>query len=140
MTKSKDTSKADKAKDSKSYEKAKSKAEEYVKDPQKLNDLIDKASKKANGKKGLLDAIWRQLMACFRLIKAYAKGTYREISWSSLVMLVASVIYFVMPIDLIPDFIVGLGLLDDAALLGWTVKTFSSEIDAFVEWERENAA
>ena len=101
--------------------------------------MIDKASKKADGKQGPLDAIWLQLMACFRLIKAYAKGTYRDIPWSSLVMLVAAVIYFVMPIDLIPDFIVGFGLLDDAALLGWTVKKFSADIDAFIEWERESA-
>lgn len=133
-------SKAEKVKGSKSYEKAKSKAEEYAKDPEKLSGLIDEASKKANGKKGSLDAIWAQLTACFRLIKAYAKGTYREIPWPSLVMLVASVIYFVMPIDLIPDFIVGLGLLDDAVLLSWTVKTFGSDIDAFVEWEKGNAA
>lgn len=62
---------------SKSYEKAKSKAHDYVSDPGKLNDLIDKASKKANGKKGPLYVIWGQLAACFRLIKAYAKGTYR---------------------------------------------------------------
>lgn len=139
MIKSKDTSTADKAKYSASYKKAKSKAEDYAKDPEKLSDLIDKASKKANGKQGPLDAIWLQLMACFRLIKAYAKGTYRDIPWSSLVMLVAAVIYFVMPIDLIPDFIVGFGLLDDAALLGWTVKKFSADIDAFIEWERESA-
>lgn len=128
-----------KTKQSKSYKKAKSKAESYAKDPEKLNDLIDKASKKAIKKQGPLDGIYEQLIASFRLIRAYAKGSYREIPWQSLVMLVASVTYFVMPVDLIPDFIVGLGLLDDAALLGWTVKTFSSDIDAFTEWEKSHA-
>lgn len=78
------------------------------------------------------------MTACFRLIRAYAKGTYRDIPWYSIVMIVASVIYFVMPIDLIPDFLVGFGLLDDAALLGWAVKTFSSDIDHFLEWESKN--
>lgn len=131
---------APKSMDSKSYERAKNKAEEYTKDPEKLNDLIDKAFDKANRKKGPLNTIWEQLMACFRLIKAFANGTYREIPWSSLVMLTISVVYFVMPIDFIPDFIIGLGLTDDAALLGWTVKTFRSDIDAFIEWERETAA
>ncbi|MFQ3171549.1 MAG: uncharacterized membrane protein YkvA (DUF1232 family) [Oleispira sp.] len=131
-------SKAKKAKDSKAFNKAKSKAEDYVGNPEKLNELIDNASIKANNKKGPLNAVWKQLMACFRLIKAYAKGSYREISWTSLVMIVASVIYFVMPVDLIPDFILFSGFLDDAALLGWTVKTFSSDIDAFVKWESNN--
>jgi uncharacterized membrane protein YkvA (DUF1232 family) len=140
MTESNNDSKARKAKDSKAFKKAKNKAEEYASNPDQLNDLIDKASKKANDKMGPLDAIWKQLMACFRLIKAYAKGTYREIPWSSLVMLISSVVYFVMPVDLMPDFILAFGLLDDAALLGWTVKTFSSDIEAFVEWESNNAA
>ncbi|MBO6226630.1 MAG: DUF1232 domain-containing protein [Shewanella sp.] len=57
-----------------------------------------------------------------------------------MMMIVASVIYFVMPIDLVPDFIVGFGLLDDAALLGWTMKTFSADIDGFLEWESEQAS
>ncbi len=130
---------AKKTKASESFKKAKSKAEEYVKDSEKLNELIDKASKKASRKIGALDAVLTQLTACFRLIRAYAKGTYREVPWYSIVMIVASVIYFVMPIDLIPDFIVGFGFLDDAALLGWTVKTFSADIDNFLEWESKNA-
>ena len=129
---------AGKTKGSESFKKAKSKAEDYVNDPEKLNALIDKASRKATSKKGPLDGIWAQLTACFRLIRAYAKGTYRDIPWYSIVMIVASVIYFVMPIDLIPDFLVGFGLLDDAALLGWSVKTFSSDIDHFLEWESKN--
>lgn len=129
---------ATRTKASRSFKKAKSKAEEYVNDSEKLNHLLDDASKKASGKIGALGVIWTQLNACFRLLRAYAKGTYREIPWYSLVMIVASVVYFVMPIDLIPDFIVGFGLLDDAALLGWTVKTFSNDIDEFLQWEAEN--
>lgn len=122
---------------SRSFKKAKSKAEEYVNDAEKLNHLLDDAANKATDKLGALATIWTQLSACLRLLRAYAKGTYREIPWYSLVMIVSAVIYFVMPIDLIPDFIVGFGLLDDAALLGWTVKTFSSDIDKFLAWEAE---
>lgn len=139
MSRGSNDSEAKKTKGSKAYKKAKSRAEQYASDPDKLNNLIDTASRKANGKKGPLDAVWTKLMACFRLIKAYAEGTYREIPWTSLVMLVASIIYFVMPVDMIPDFIMGLGFLDDAALLGWTVKKFSSDIDAFVDWEADQS-
>lgn len=139
MTKNKSDAAA-KAKASTAFKQAKSKAEEYIKDSAKLNELIDKASKKATDKIGVLGTVWTQLTACFRLIRAYAKGSYREVPWHSLMMIVASVIYFVMPIDLVPDFIVGFGLLDDAALLGWTMKTFSADIDGFLEWESEQAS
>ena len=69
------------------------------------------------------------------MIKAYANGSYRMIPWESMLLLVAAVVYLLMPIDLIPDFIAGLGLLDDVALLGWVMKSVSDELDAFTEWE-----
>jgi uncharacterized membrane protein YkvA (DUF1232 family) len=130
-----DASRAKKAKDSKYFKKAKTKAEDYISNPGKLNGLFDKASKKANNKKEQLEVVWTHLSASFRLIKAYANGTYRKIPWRSVAMIVASIVYFVWPIDSLPDFIPFFGYLDDVSLLGWMVKTFSSDIDAFVEWE-----
>ena len=130
--------KSKKPRGSKSFAKAKNRAEEYIKDDKKLTHLIGDATKKANQKNGPLSEIRNSLMAVLRLIKAYAKGTYRTIPWQSLVMIVTSVVYFVMPMDFIPDFILGLGLADDAAILGWMIKTFGSDIDDFIEWEKQN--
>ncbi|GGO79031.1 hypothetical protein GCM10011348_12320 [Marinobacterium nitratireducens] len=140
MFKSSNHFKADTAKASQAFRKAESKAQAYAGDPDKLRNLIAKASRKASSRQGALDAVWQQLMACFRLIRAYANGSYRDISRSSLITIIASILYFVVPVDAIPDFIAGLGLIDDAALLGWVVKTFSSEIDAFVEWESSESS
>ncbi len=130
---------AERVKESVSFERAKSRAAEYVSDPGKLNDLLDKAASKANSKRGPLTEVWDSLTTCFRLLRAYAKGEYTRIPWQSLILLIASVIYFVMPIDLIPDFIVALGYLDDAALLGWTLKALKGDIDEFRKWETQKA-
>ena len=70
------------------------------------------------------------------MVRAYANGTYRAIPWGNMLLLVAAVVYLLMPLDLIPDFIAGLGLLDDVALFGWVVKSVSAELDAFTEWEK----
>ncbi|MDY6905099.1 MAG: DUF1232 domain-containing protein [Thermodesulfobacteriota bacterium] len=131
---------AQRTRKSKAYEKARSRAEAYIKSPDELRKLADDAREKASGKKGPLNEVWESLMACLRMIRAYANGSYRQVSWQSLLMIVASVVYFVMPIDLLPDFLVSLGLLDDAALLGWTIKTFKKEIDDFVAWEKRDAS
>ena len=122
---------------SRSYGRSRSKAADYLKDREKLTGLLDQATLKANGKKGRLKDVWASLMSFFRLLRAYANGSYRQISLPSLVMIVASLIYFVSPIDLIPDFIFGLGLIDDATLLAWTIKTCASDIAAFMDWERK---
>ena len=55
-------------------------------------------------------------------------------------LLVTAVVYLLMPIDLIPDVIVGLGLLDDVALFGWVLKSISTELDVFTRWERGDQA
>ncbi|MCP4979441.1 MAG: DUF1232 domain-containing protein [Gammaproteobacteria bacterium] len=120
------------------FKTAKGKADDYANNPHKLNDLLDHATRKAESRKGPLTEIWDALMTCFRLLRAYANGRYRDIPWSSLVSIIASILYFVMPLDLIPDFILGLGFIDDAVLLGWIVNSVRCDIDDFVEWEKSN--
>ncbi len=128
---------AEKVTTSDAYRKSRRKADEYKDDPEKLGSLLDSAQKKAQTKSGKLRAIWDQLQAGFRLIKAYAKGEYREIPWSSMGLLIASVAYFVMPVDLVLDWLPLAGYLDDAALLAWTFQSISGDIDAFLAWESE---
>jgi uncharacterized membrane protein YkvA (DUF1232 family) len=74
----------------------------------------------------------------YRLIRAYANGTYRNISLENFGLIVAAIIYFVMPIDALPDFIAGLGFTDDAAVLMWTFSKVSIELERFANWEDTN--
>ena len=121
---------------SKPFAKARSKAEDYLNNKDKLSGLVQEATDKAvaTGSKPLGE-IWEQLTAAFRLLKAYANGTYRQVPWSSIVMIVASLLYFVMPADLVPDFLFAIGLMDDAALLAYTLKTLSDDLSKFKSWE-----
>lgn len=72
-----------------------------------------------------------------RLIKAYALGNYRQIPWKTILLVVAAIIYFVNPLDLIPDVVPLTGLTDDFAVLVWVYNSVSSEIDKFVAWEED---
>lgn len=71
-----------------------------------------------------------------RIASAYASGKYRDISWKSVLIVLAAIIYFLNPIDLIPDFIPVIGLTDDFSVLLWVYHTVGSEIDKFLAWER----
>lgn len=71
-----------------------------------------------------------------RLIKAYALGQYREIPWKSMLIVLAAVIYFINPVDLIPDMLPVIGLTDDFGILVWVYKTVNDEIDKFILWEK----
>ena len=68
------------------------------------------------------------------LVRAWAKGDYSGISKANLVLIVGAVVYFLMPTDLIPDFIAGLGFVDDAAVIAWVVSAVSDELAKFSAW------
>ena len=121
---------------SRSYGKSRTKAADYIQNKDKLSGLIDKASLKATGKQGKLKDVWGSLLAFFRLVRAYLNGSYRQVTPRALLMIVASLVYFVSPIDLIPDFILGLGLIDDATVLAWTIKACATDLAAFISWEK----
>ena len=43
-------------------------------------------------------------------------------------MIVAAVAYFMLPIDVVPDFLAGIGFTDDAAVILTTLKTISGAV------------
>nr|WP_276608247.1 DUF1232 domain-containing protein [Aquibacillus halophilus] len=69
------------------------------------------------------------------LVKSYIKGDYKNIPYGSLILIVAAIVYFVMPADAVPDFIAGLGFVDDAAVVAFTLKKVKEDLDKFVEWK-----
>ena len=119
------------------FAQLKDKAIGYLKDPDKLQDLTRDASSKADAsaRTGALSGVFQSLRALLRLLRAYLKGEYRNVPPKSLILIVAGVLYFLMPIDVIPDFIVGVGFIDDAAVLAWVVSTVKTVLDDFVIWE-----
>jgi uncharacterized membrane protein YkvA (DUF1232 family) len=73
-----------------------------------------------------------------RLIKAYAQGHYRAVPWKGMLTVVAAIIYFVSPIDLIPDFIPVTGLTDDVGVLLWVYNSIGKEVNEFLSWEKSD--
>jgi uncharacterized membrane protein YkvA (DUF1232 family) len=122
------------------YRGAMAKATKILKKPEKIAKLVSDASAKASKlDDNRLGAAKDNLLALFRLVKAYGKGQYKAISWSNLVLVVAALVYFVTPIDLVPDFLLALGYFDDAALLGWTIRAIGDELAKFTQWEKNQA-
>jgi uncharacterized membrane protein YkvA (DUF1232 family) len=120
------------------YRKAKKLVSETIKSPKRLFDLVASGQNKvASDASGRLLEIKESISTAFRLIKSYAAGEWRDISVESFMLIVTSIIYLVMPIDAIPDFLLSLGFLDDAALLVWTFRSVADDFERFRLWEAE---
>jgi uncharacterized membrane protein YkvA (DUF1232 family) len=128
---------------SKFFKKFLAAAEGYIKQPTRLKKLLTDAYAKASEKKELgtlAHEAWETLQSLFRLIKLSISGEYTELPTSTVVGAVAVLIYFISPIDLIPDFFPVIGLLDDMALIAWFSTSIKHELDRFHAWEQAKAA
>ena len=78
---------------------------------------------------------WPYLQTMLRLMRAYAEGKYPEVPESTLVVIVAAIVYLVNPLDVIPDALPALGYLDDATVVSLAVRRSRETLDDFMAWE-----
>jgi len=93
---------------------------------------------RSNIKNLKVSAVKEQFLLIGRQLKASVLGKYKIQSHRIFVILLAAVIYFLNPLDLIPDFILGIGLTDDLAVLAWVYTAAYNELMHFKTWEKSN--
>lgn len=106
-----------------------------IKDKGKTLSKIREGFAKANENKGALANVWEQLQLLFSLAKDYTSGAYTAIPKTTMISVLAALLYFISPLDLVPDFLVGLGFLDDAVILGFVFKKVTKELEKYQAWK-----
>ncbi|WP_149087859.1 YkvA family protein [Pseudomonas prosekii] len=100
----------------------------------RLPTLLFAVASKAGNEGNRLGKLKDDLRLLQALCLAYWRGEYRGISRKSILTVVAGLMYFLSPLDAIPDFIPVLGMFDDIAVLAWIMKTLDDELNAFRAW------
>ena len=72
------------------------------------------------------------------MIKSYINGEYKEIPVGTLVAVVGAIVYWVSPVDVIPDVIPGVGYVDDALVVAYCLKAIKTDLDDYKKWYSEN--
>ncbi len=80
--------------------------------------------------------LWADLPLLLRLLKAWKQGSYRGLSVRTVASIAVAILYVLSPVDAIPDFIPGIGLIDDAAILALLLHSLARDLAAFRVWER----
>ncbi|MCY4566275.1 MAG: YkvA family protein [Gammaproteobacteria bacterium] len=112
-------------------------ARELARSPEEVASLATAAAQKLASTTGVPRRFREgreELSTFIALLKAWVNGDYRQVSTRTLVTVIAAVLYFVVPFDLIPDFIAAIGLLDDAAVIGYVIGVVREEITEFERW------
>lgn len=114
-------------------------AQDLMENPQGLKFKLEKAGEKLH-KKAVVDAFGDylgDLKALTRMAKAWVSRRYTQVNKQTILYTIVAVIYFVTPTDFVPDFILGLGFVDDLAVLTWVLGNIKNDLEDFKKWESE---
>src|SRR5437764_9633655 len=105
-----------------------------------LRSLFEQAARKAASlPKQQFKENWAYVQTMLRLVRAYERGEYRQISNDTLIWIVAGLNYLVDPFDLIPDKTPFLGFVDDATVIEFVAAKTRQSLDDFMTWETAGA-
>lgn len=86
---------------------------------------------------GKLKRFGSDISLMFSLLRDYWQGNYREIPWKSIAAMAGALVYVLNPLDLIPDIIVGIGLIDDAGVVALCLKVVESDLMRYAAWKEQ---
>ena len=113
-------------------------AKRILQEQSQVKALFSQASKKLetlSGSSKQVNELLAHVQLFLRMIKNSFSGEYKAFTNKTLLSLVFGLLYFVTPMDVIPDFIPLLGFSDDLSIIYLIIKNFKSDIEAFKVWE-----
>ncbi|MBO3700028.1 DUF1232 domain-containing protein [Fabibacter sp. E12] len=129
------------AREKKYFNRFKTKATDIVNDSESLKNLLTKLKAKLDDSEkddSLREKLIEYLKLVSRMVTNTVSGSYKDMPWQTFVMIIAGLLYFIAPLDALPDFIPIAGLLDDATILVWLGKCFREDLENYKTWEQAN--
>ena len=119
-------------------EGGKEKAASFLEDGGKMDQLLEQVEAKLETvpKAGVYLAEVPRMVA---LLKDYIQKDYTDAPKKSLIFIVAALLYLINPKDIIPDKYIGVGLLDDAAVVAACIALTKKDLDAYDAWKDAKA-
>lgn len=76
----------------------------------------------------------------FGMLKDYRKGVYTNVPWFTIAAIAFGFLYILNPFDLIPDFIPGIGYIDDFAVFTFGLRFIETDLHNYLDWKLEEEA
>ena len=121
------------------FEQFKRKAAKLLNNTHKIEETLKQGFQKAMDNEGAISEVINDLKLLISLVKDYISGAYKETPYGSIVAAVAGILYFVSPIDFIPDFIPVIGYIDDVFVISIVLRQIHSDLDKYHEWKRRQS-
>lgn len=113
-------------------------SKELINNNKKVKSLIKSVKKKIVSMRDDDDeknAFISNIRLVIRMIQSHFNGTYSSLSTRSILLLVFSMVYFITPVDMIPDFVPLLGFTDDVSVVYFVLQSLAGDVEEYRQWE-----
>jgi len=73
----------------------------------------------------------------YGMLKDYRQGIYTNVPWFTIAAIAFGFLYILNPFDLIPDFIPGIGYVDDFAVFTFSLRFIETDLHNYLDWKLE---
>lgn len=103
-------------------------ASQYITNPQQMRELVETVSQytQRRGLKKLHDNV----TLLWHYLSDVVTQRYKHYNKRALLLVVAGLIYFVTPVDFLPDILIG-GLIDDLTVVLYIIKSVKKELEFY---------
>ena len=119
------------------FEQSQERAKKLLEDRDKMDRFLERLEKKLKHIP-VVGGMLSEIPILIALVKAYIEKRYLDIPIGSIIAVVGALIYFLSPIDLMPDFLPAIGLVDDAAVIGLALKLVHDDVKEYKAWRENN--
>ena len=113
----------------------------YAESRKAISDLdvryaLEKTGEKLKSVKNSASAtaqhVAKQVKLLYQMLKDSTSGKFKA-PWATIAAITAALLYFVSPVDLLPDFIPGAGLIDDALVLSLCISVIRMDLRRYAK-------
>ena len=113
------------------------KAEDLLKDDARMESFLEKIEKKIKWIPFLAQE-FKNIPTMVSMVRSYLRGNYTKIPKRTILAIVSALIYFLSPIDVVPDWIPLLGQLDDAIVIASCWNLVNKDVEDYRQWKKES--
>ena len=117
-------------------EERKEEAMQLLKEKDKLEVYLLKAEEKLKNMESV-DVGFENVPILLSMIRAYVKKEYTDVPLMTIVGILAAIIYYVAPHDLIPDYIPYVGKVDDVLVMAFIMNLVAADVQIYRDWREE---
>ena len=116
------------------------KAKKIIDNPEKVSTVLEKAVSLCDdlGQLRIIGKHFKDASLVCSMLNDYICKRYTRVPMATVITLLAAVLYFVSPIDIIPDFLPLIGHLDDMMVFAFVRDAAKVDLKKYEKWKKEN--